>query len=103
MTDNLTIADILDKAADLIEPEGAWTRKTFADQREDGTKCYCAMGAIHVVTDNSEPLTNRARTALLRVIPYGSVVSFNDEMGRTQAEVIAAFREAATKAREQSK
>ena len=98
------IADILDRAADLIEPEGAWTQMDWGN-RED---CFCMLGAVAYAAgiDPDSPWSGNpaceARVPLTEVIgvPIFELTEWNDTPGRTQAEVVAKLREAAAKARE---
>jgi hypothetical protein len=99
------IADTLDRAADLIEPEGAWTQGWFArDERgrgvlEDAAEavCFCIFGALMRVSQDD---ADDALDILRSVIPEG-ISYWNDAPGRKQSEVVAKLREAAAKAREQ--
>lgn len=102
----MNVAEILTKAADLIEPEGAWTqkanardsegRKTFASG-EDAV-CFCMAGALIHAGGGAYPkefvdaVLPPARGGLDRL------VFFNDAPERTQAEVVAKLREAAERA-----
>lgn len=109
----LTVSQVLDRAADLIEPEGAWTQGTLfrkANGKEarvsDKDKvCFCAAGALvetggpwsaawSFLEDTLPPTRNRA---------LNPVAVFNDAPKRTQPEVVAALRKAAALAREQGK
>lgn len=104
------IADILDRAADLIEPEGAWTQKANARDRDGKTTgalsgnavCFCMAGAVIRVSGGDYP-----KEAVMAVLPkpnslfHDWLVAFNDAPGRTQSDVVAKLREAAAKAREQ--
>lgn len=105
MSDSLT-ADILERAADLIEPEGAFDPGPFAmnadgkvvDPDNPDAVCFCASGATW-------------RAALnLGVGDYGNAADdfFKSRFGvwpssyarhHPQAAVVAAFREAAAIAR----
>jgi hypothetical protein len=57
-----TVSEILSAAADLIEPEGAWTKGQFARDKEgfysaaSGRKavCWCALGAIKRTAPDTE-------------------------------------------------
>lgn len=117
----LTVAEVLDGAANLLEKPGAWTQGAFsrnadgsADRDEDETSasspvCWCALGALAEVSgvDTLEPyafaLTAPKTPAYLelRDLIGGDVAYWNDEPGRTQAEVVGKLREAAALAREQ--
>lgn len=118
----LTVAEVLDAAADLIEPEGKWTQGAFsrnadgaADADEDETTavepvCWCALGALAEVSGKSTldsyvfalAYPDRAAPgyAALRAFIGGEVADWNDAPERTQAEVVAKLREAAAAARE---
>lgn len=98
----MNVADILDRAADLIEPEGAWIQGFFSN------RCggHCMAGAILEVADLTDIST--LRVAVEAVLPAPPeeraerITWWNDEPGRTQAEVVAKLREAAAKARLQA-
>ena len=100
------IADILDKAADLIEPEGAWTtdaeaRNADGDEGEydmEDAVCFCAGGAIWRCSP-SLAAASLAGNYLAEMV--GEVPAWNDDSRRTQPEVVAKLREVAAKAREQ--
>lgn len=100
-----SVADILDRAADLIAPEGAWTQGALA-RCEDGTAyvdelppdptCFCAEGAIQSANGRRGAKSERAAfDALRRVIPTDFIHEWNDRPTRTQAEVVTALRRAA--------
>jgi hypothetical protein len=102
------IADILDRAADLIEPEGAWTQESYArdengsgiaDGRHANAVCWCGVGALEKA--GGDLVGDALAKAIRAVLPKDceSFVVFNDTLGRTQAEVVAKLREAATLAR----
>lgn len=108
------VSDILERAADRIEPEGRWTQKANA-RDEDGLStscrgeeatCWCMAGSVF---REAGILDDEAYEALKAVLPpaprigFDRVVAFNDAPERTQAEVVAKLREAAAKAREQGK
>ena len=114
-TEPLAVADVLERAADLIEPEGRWTRGAYAsDQHNDSVdtlhpdaKCFCAMGAVYRAAGASShhktgplDLVRAVRTHLIYATGT-TMVSFNDAPERTQAEVVAKLREAAALARSQ--
>lgn len=100
----MTVADILDKAADLIEPEGCWMQGAFGLRK--GT-CFCAVGAIRAaldvpsITAAENWVDQNARKAL--GMDAMTIEDWNDAPGRTQAEVVSKLREAAALAREQGK
>lgn len=109
MTD-LTVAEVLSRAADLIEPEGKWTQGAFIrdalgadiyeEQEADAqdAACFCLYGAIGSVVGrdpesyrDADPVLQRA----IGVISPSEVAKWNDTPSRTQAEVVAALRSAA--------
>ncbi len=97
------IADVLERAADMIEPEWAWTRAFYSNSAKT---CFCVVGAIaHVL--GTEPadaetwiIQNRIGSKLLGIGRDGWLISWNASL--SQPEVVAKLREAASKAREQS-
>lgn len=103
MTDTpLCVADVLERAADLIEPKGAWTQGELArdirreptDPDEPDAACWCLEGALQKVCGRHE-----AYQAVRRVVAEPSLWGWNDDPNRTQEEVVAALRRAATLAR----
>lgn len=105
-----SIADALEAAATLIEPEGKWTQGVFARDingnpvRCEGpdAKCFCAIGALYRVSGSryvADPIIDslgmRTRKA--------TFAEWNDDPKRKQAKVVAKLREAAAMAREQGK
>lgn len=120
-TAGMEIADVLERAADLIEPDGAWTQRSYArDKRgrevspgSPDAKCHCAIGAVSAVSLNDHALMHRALAALgegwkpasnyrpaMSTAPYISAIAqWNDREGCTQAEVVARLREVAAIAR----
>jgi hypothetical protein len=102
------ISDVLDRAADKIAPEGAWTQKTYARSTPKGRGvgvynpkaiCWCALGAIWA-SEPSFDAQRRAIEALRAVAGVRHVPKWNDSKRRTQDEVVAALREAARRERE---
>lgn len=109
---SMTPAQLLRGAADLLEAEGAWTRGEYARNAQgypvvpEGGVCWCAFGAlIHVRHANGLPCVGYVSTfhdlpealALEEVLwpSYHDIAYWNDHPDRTQAEVVAALREAA--------
>lgn len=107
----MDIHDILERAADLIEPEGAWTQgDTARDENgvalgigtEPQAVCWCILGAIAKVSgmgwsDASQFIAKMYPDDPGADIP--GVASWNDAPERTQVEVVAKLREAAAIAR----
>lgn len=94
-------SQVLAKAADLIEPEGAWTQDVW---RNDTRTCFCAEGAIAQAA-GIEPARAGAHDSsryLETAVGIGrwEVPTWNDAPGRTQAEVVAALRKASALAKE---
>lgn len=114
MSADLSVTDVLERAADLIEPEGKWTKgelardelgqplDSVADIISGKAKCFCAWGAItHVF--GGYPHGSPEASALCKAVGTLNIGEWNDEPERTQAEVVAKLREAAALAREQGK
>lgn len=102
-------SEILDAAAALIEPRGAWLQGRLSARPDGGiaraygpdcdATCWCAEGAIaHEVGSYITEDYRRAEAWLVKLIGYG-VATWNDRPGRTQADVVATLREAANLAR----
>lgn len=105
-----TVADILTAAADLIEPEGAWTQgEWWLTARAKPTKtaryaaCMCVEGAIAKAAGiaPARVYAHPAGAAFVdAIIPFEwDIPEWNDAPERTQAEAVAALRAAADKAR----
>lgn len=107
----LTVADVLERAAALIEPEGAWTQGAYAVGDDfaaeddchdwpDEPTCFCLMGAIAWVQQLDRPGDiDFARFSPTLGLSVSNVASWNDEPRRKQSEVVAKLREAAALAR----
>jgi hypothetical protein len=105
------VADVLDRAADLLEQPGKWTQgaaartadgeMTFA--ADPAAACFCMWGAIARVSDDYEAIDCRPIRMITQPLGCaatpGNLGRYNDKLGRTQAEVVAALRSAATAAR----
>jgi hypothetical protein len=102
-------SEILEKAADLIEPEGCWTQGAFArDLGGDNTTaqdinaaCWCAIGAVIRVTEGRPFLGATALRFLASTLENACIPEWNDDLRRTQSEVVSAFRKSASLAKEQ--
>ncbi len=100
MTD---VADILNAAADLLEPEGAWTKNANArnaggglvSTRSPEACSWCVLGALDAVTADvpgwrSAPAWRR----LERHLEIGNLSAWNDSQPNSKP-VVAALRAAA--------
>lgn len=102
-------SEILDKAADLIEPKGAWTQGWFG--RDSGgreihrvakAKCFCTIGAMLAAEghDGFRRWPDRLASEYLHLAAgIHHIPNWNDYPARTQAEVVTALRQAAELAR----
>lgn len=101
----LTPSDVLRAAADLIEPEGAWTQNAFARGRSGreveaasrSAVCFCAIGAIARVSGlrGSTGIYATPTIAVEGRLGTRSLGGWNDDAERTQAEVVSKLREVA--------
>lgn len=101
-TEPKTVADVLTAAADLIDQPGAWTQGAFKRGSGRGSFSCCGVGAIYHVTYQFGHLGMVAVDLLdawARRRKFPHFAAFNDAEERTQAEVVAALRKAAEKAR----
>lgn len=104
----MNVADILERAADLIEPEGAWTQGAFAvsatgerlNEQAPEAVCWCVAGAISRAAGSFYSGGASAARDHLRAIIQDTLPHWNDAPERTQAEVVSKLREAAAKARQ---
>lgn len=99
----MEVREILNRAADLIEPAGMWTQGSWArdaagaaDPRPEDAACYCLYGAVRKAAGFGK--TDAAFEALGQSF-RGDYISWNDEPSRTQAEVVAVLRAAAASVR----
>ena len=90
MGEALSVADVLERAADVVAKPGGWMQGSMGS---DG--CYCAWGAIIAASVTGDP--SKACRFFSGFV--GGMVQFNDTPGRTQSEVVAKLREAAALAR----
>lgn len=98
-----TVADILAAAAEIVAKPGAWTQGTWArtaDGRgnaQPGLACsWCLYGAIiEAGRDTATEDDTRDALGVVMGITGRHPIVWNDAPERTQAEVVAALREAA--------
>lgn len=93
--------DYLRKAADLLEPEGAWCKGSYVNT----SGAHCAIGALRFLRDADEelePCYGRALNALSDYIHdnqlaerWRDVISWNDSDKTGQEDVVRVFRAAA--------
>ena len=112
-----TVSEILTKAADLLEKPGAWTQGDYArnyvgegysdyiaDRADEGGTfepvCFCTIGALNHVRgkEADAALWGELRNPVVSVVGEINIADWNDTPGRTQAEVVAALRTAASQA-----
>lgn len=99
-------SDVLRLAGDLLAQPGAWTQHSFA--RDDlgadimynrpEAVCWCALGAIRKIAFEHGGSVFNAFNLLSDVLDE-PVTVWNDAEGRTQEEVIEAFRKAEERAK----
>lgn len=105
MTGLLELADVLDRAADLIAAPGTWTQGALAETKigrrigptENNATCWCALGAIRKA-GGYESDYNPAALSLGAYL-FAPIADWNDAPERTQEEVVAMLRAAALRAR----
>lgn len=105
----LTVSEVLNAAADLLDQPGAWMQEDYCDTggyRADllqRASCWCVVGAIGAVTDmdgpEAEEWANRVLGPLIPGVeegyPVTGIPGWNDAPGRTQVEVVKALLQAA--------
>jgi len=102
-------AEILNAAADLIEPDGAWTQGALARTKrwreigphEGNAACFCAAGAIRKVAEffpASRSVAWNLSSDEALFLGYETLPDFNDAPTTTQADVVALLRRAAIRA-----
>jgi hypothetical protein len=103
----LKASEVLERAAALIEPEGAWTQRAYArnalgkvvSSDDADAVCWCAFGAVNRVRRPHHVAPSGFLDDLFERANGSAFEKLNDTRGRTQAEVIAALRKAAELAR----
>lgn len=91
----LSVAEVLNRAADLIEPEGAWTQGTYGLIGDGEYRCLCLYGAVREAARGYPRAVPKGCMSVLDGLCDNDPVGWNDTPGRTQAEVVAKLREAA--------
>lgn len=103
----MTIADVLERAAELLSRPGAWTQGTlFRDAKgkelqvsSAGKSCFCMAGALVECGGPWSAAWSFLDDILPKADKGNATAAFNDASGRTQDEVVAKLREAAALAR----
>lgn len=96
-TESNRLRDIFRAAADLVEQ--GWCQRKYAT-KIDGQQCYCIDGAV-AMAESGDPhsvITPECTTALNMLAwekGFSAITDYNDEPGRTQAEVVAVLRDLA--------
>ncbi len=96
----MTPQEVCRAAADLIEPEGAWTQHFYARDAdgvyrmptEAQAVCWCMTGALMRIAPSEMA---GAGALVRRVLNTDFSEQWNDHPTRTQAEVVAVLRRAA--------
>lgn len=86
------VADILNRAADLIEPEGAWCQGS-GTKVTGGQVALCALIAISRASGSGPSMWTACGS--FAEFCGGPISEWQDAPERTQAEVVAALRAAA--------
>ena len=94
---SVDIARILNAAADLIEPDGAWTQGAAARNADgkvslENATCWCLYGAIGNFAEESWDVVWED---FKRLSGIRAPIAWNDAPERTQSEVVEALRAAA--------
>lgn len=101
----MTVSEVLNAAADLLEKPGAWTQGSFARTASGKSEspfspaasCFCLRGALCLVTRRPLFAAMDAERKALGFSTDAAMAHWNDKADRTQAEVVARLREAAAK------
>lgn len=104
----MSTGDVFEAAADLIEPEGAWTQGRYAATANGNGApydssiaiCWCAEGAIlRVARASHHTPVSSLYDFVRRATGQDSLARWNDDPNRQQSEVVSALRKAAALAR----
>lgn len=94
-------SELLRKGAEEIKRRG-WMRDWFGDDANKPDTCrVCAIGALRAAVTGDpfdpptgDPLFREARQFLIQAVGEPSVVNWNDDPGRTEADVLGLFSKA---------
>ena len=85
------IADILEKAADLLETEG-WCQGKMVKSNGDGTTSRCAIGAIYQAANQLEWFGLAHNTiCIVQDSVSGALAQFNDKEAKDVSDVTDVF------------
>ena len=98
----MRVSECLLRAAALVET--GWCQGARSVTQADGTAAYSAAGALHAVVFNGGSWLGRAplywaawnRVIATDLVAVDDLRDWNDTPARSQAEVVAIFRAAAT-------
>jgi hypothetical protein len=95
----LEVADVLERAAELLTPEGAWAQHIWYFNTE--RTCFCMIGAVAAVDGKAPSIVEcELRDLFASVIGVERTPSaWNDDPERTQQEVVDALKAAAALSR----
>ena len=109
MPDTPTVADVLDRAADIIQFEG-WCQHEYVHRGPDGQPtAYCMKGGIMAAAERLDPKCKRffergwaaaEAAATYLATDADSIPEWNDHPDRTAEDVIDALRGCAKAQRE---
>lgn len=107
----MTVSECLERAAELIEPEGKWCQGELAkDEYGDvirphlGAACsWCMEGAIVAVLDGKNSDADVVYDFVRDKLKLGSLFEWNDDAFRTQRQVVEALRKAADLAKQEGR
>lgn len=89
------ISNVLRQSAELINAHGL-AKGVYSTYNDDGTTCFCAMGAIRYVCDYNHFKYNRVFVAFRPYLPagfHGRIATWNDCNDKEQ--VVGLMRRAA--------
>ena len=100
-------SEILRRAREILEPEGAWTQRSLA-RAADGVPihethrdaaCWCSLGAIYRTLGSRQSIyRGREAVRFIQRIIDAPLMAWNDDPLRTHDEVLDAFRRAEAEA-----
>lgn len=89
-----TVKEVLIAAKWMLEHVG-WIQGKYMEKGADGNPiAFCASEALNRVIPTNRDLRDRAQYLLSLHMDGGSIIGFNDDLGRTKEQVLAAFDKA---------